>query len=385
MRILVAKLFGTAIVASIGSFVLFATPAYAADTAIAVDATNFPDSSFRSYVAANYDTDSSGLLDDSSLTETVIDASALGIADLTGIEHFPQLQVLDCSNNNLSVLDLSHNPALERLHCSRNQLTALDLSHSPALWWLNCGINKLSVLDLSHTPALRQLGCYENQLSALDLSHTPDLVELYCNENQLTALDLGLTPALESLGCYGNQLTALDLTHNPGLTFLDAYKNQLYDILGVSATPGFSHWSSAEQSLTIPVIPDPDNPGSYLSLSSYLLDAGHSIALPAGVEHDLATGFFSTTALDTPFAFTTTTAAGLVEGTIVFTSSMPPTPPAPPAPPASAVTPPALPSTGDAALLLLALATLCALLGALAVAAARWGNTKSQRPGSPDR
>jgi Leucine-rich repeat (LRR) protein len=51
---------------------------------------------------------------------TDLDVSGRGIADLTGIEYFAALKVLDCRENRLTTLDVSHNFALKKLYCSHN-------------------------------------------------------------------------------------------------------------------------------------------------------------------------------------------------------------------------------------------------------------------------
>ena len=52
-----------------------------------------------------------------------------GISDLTGIEAFTALTVLNCSSNQLTNLDVSVNTALLTLNCSFNQLTSLNVAN----------------------------------------------------------------------------------------------------------------------------------------------------------------------------------------------------------------------------------------------------------------
>ena len=114
-----------------------------------------------------------------------LDVSNLGISSLDGIEHLVNLKFLDCSENQLSTLELSGCSDLVQLYCSSNQL---------------------STLDLSGCSDLVRLSCSNNQLSTLDLSGCPDLVELSCGYNQLSTLDLFGFSALEYLSCESNQL-----------------------------------------------------------------------------------------------------------------------------------------------------------------------------------
>ena len=71
------------------------------------------------------------------------------IRSLDGIEYFPNLETLDCSDNELTQLDLSRIPALSELYCTDNQLTSLDLSGLEQLRVLYCSRKQLSELDTS--------------------------------------------------------------------------------------------------------------------------------------------------------------------------------------------------------------------------------------------
>ena len=152
------------------------------------------------------------------------------LSDLSGIEWFTGLEVLDCSDNLLTELDLSQNSNLLSLRCNSNQLTELDLSHNTALIELYCYANQLTELDLSHNTALEDLDCGGNQLRSLDLSKNTKLRSLYCHSNQLSELDLSQNTALGLLDCYENQLSELDLSQNTALGLLDCYENQLSEL-----------------------------------------------------------------------------------------------------------------------------------------------------------
>ena len=100
-----------------------------------------------------------------------LDISNRAITDLTGIEDFGALGILDCSLNALVNLDMSENWELEILDCSNNQLTNLDLPeiNGNALTELYCWGNQLTSLDVSNNPSLSWLWCYTNQLISLDV------------------------------------------------------------------------------------------------------------------------------------------------------------------------------------------------------------------------
>ena len=222
---------------------------------IPIDSTHFPDDNFIAYVELNCDKDDDGTLSQDELNGvTELYVAYANIKDLTGIELFPNLEKLDCKNNNLTRLDVSKNTKLTKLYCEFNQLTGLDLSKNTALTELDCQINQLTSLDLSKNTALTKLDCALNPLTSLDVSNNTALTYLDCNYNQLTGLDLSKNTALTKLGCHDNQLTSLDLSKNTALDTLDCSGNKRQITVGetgqfdLSALKGFdvskaSGWS----------------------------------------------------------------------------------------------------------------------------------------------
>ncbi len=90
---------------------------------IAINDTTFPDAAFRGYIAGNADTDKDGLLSETEIAGvTGIDVSGMGIRDLRGIGYFTALESLDCSDNQLTSLDLSANTKLQSLNAENNRL-----------------------------------------------------------------------------------------------------------------------------------------------------------------------------------------------------------------------------------------------------------------------
>jgi len=150
---------------------------------IAIDRAHFPDDTFRSYVADNFDTDQNRFLNDdeiAAVTGIVVDSQ--GIADLTGIEYFTALTYLNCAYNQLTELDVSANTALINLYCHNNQLTGLDLSNNILLQNMTCSDNQLTSLNVSANTALTYISCSSNHLTSLDLSKNTALTALNCNE-----------------------------------------------------------------------------------------------------------------------------------------------------------------------------------------------------------
>ena len=204
-----------------------------------------PDSVFRAWVLAQFDTDGDSLLspeETAAVTRMVLPRpvgtdNGSRIVSLEGIALFPALAELNCSGLALSELDVTGCASLVSLDCSENDLTALALDSCAALSRLMCYGNRLSALDLSGCPALQVLLCRRNALTALDLSRCPALARLDCSGNALTALDASRCPAMSELMCHENRLTRLEVAGCRNLFRLMCYNNALteLDLFGCEA------------------------------------------------------------------------------------------------------------------------------------------------------
>ncbi len=214
---------------------------------------DIPDSNFRSLLIQIYpvcfngsgqlDTTCSGIINEDSLY-----CSKNSIKDLTGVQYFKSLTLLDCDSNQLTTLPTLPNK-LQYLFCSYNQLTSLPALPNPLIT-LNCEYNQLTLLpalpnsltsilcnenQLQHLPtlpaSLQVLVCAFNQLQ--DLPTLPiSLNSLDCGSNQLTTIP-SLPNNLQYFYCYGNQLTVVpSLPSN--LNLLDCDEN---NILSLPALP----------------------------------------------------------------------------------------------------------------------------------------------------
>lgn len=197
-----------------------------------INATNFPDASFRSWLLSQtYGAD--GKLTESEIS-SITSISVFGssssprtIKSLKGIEYFTALTSLYCYNNQLTSLDVSNLTALTSLSCYKNQLTSLDVSRLTALTSLYCDDNQLTSLSIIVNTALKILSCSNNQLTSLDVSKNTNLQYLSCSRNNLSSLNLLKNTALSDLSCGENQLTTLDVSKNKELEYLYCAMNQL--------------------------------------------------------------------------------------------------------------------------------------------------------------
>jgi hypothetical protein len=160
-----------------------------------------------------------------------------------------KITYLQCSNNNLTELDVTQCPSLTKLWFGGNQVTELDVSKNTALNELQCWHNQLGSLDVSSNTALASLHCYVNNLLSLDLSSNTALTELYCHNNDLVSLDLPPSDALITLFCYNNDLTELDVSKNTKLSDLYCTNNPLPS-LDVSSNTALTSLKCSNHSLT---------------------------------------------------------------------------------------------------------------------------------------
>ena len=191
---------------------------------VEINSTNFQATKFQNYVK-QYDKDGNGSLslEERNKVTTIELPDDLYCPTMKGIEYFPELVTLKCSNAHVRSLDVSKNLKLETLWCNWNNLEQLDVSKNKALKDLRCGDNYLTTLNVSQNEALEWLSANDmrRKLNSLDVSYNKALKHLECTKNGLTSLDVSSNEALEQLVCYGNPLTELDVSKNDKLTSLD--------------------------------------------------------------------------------------------------------------------------------------------------------------------
>ena len=207
---------------------------------------NVPDKTFREYLLKQFDKDGNGVLTPAErYAVTEIDVENKYISNLSGLQFFPNLKVLNCSHNRLTKLDVSKNTVLQELVCWENQLTSLDVSQNTALQKLNCGHNRLTSLDVSKNTELTYLKCSYNRLTELDVSKNTELTYLDCGYNRLTELDVSQNTKLTALYFVSNKITSLQADNCTNLTVIftgsNKYKVEVYKktrILDPSILPG---------------------------------------------------------------------------------------------------------------------------------------------------
>jgi hypothetical protein len=224
-----AKAFAFPIKVFFAVLISFLTLSLNAQEAIKI---HVPDARFRDLLQSPY-----GIYFDTENNITNLEYAAklkeLRLSDITnlkGIEAFTSLELLECTDSQLSEVNVSSNKALIELTIERTQLTTIDVSANTALISLKLCCNQLTQLDVSSNQALEYLAGYSNRLTHLDVSSNTALKELTINDNQLTHLNVSANHQLAYLDCDHNQLSQLDISNNKLLRAIDCSHNQLTDL-----------------------------------------------------------------------------------------------------------------------------------------------------------
>ena len=198
--------------------VLMATLAVRAD--VTINATNFPDAAFRSYMLSEYP---AGYITTAQLqARTTLNMPYKGISNAKGIEYFTELTRLDLYSNNLTTINVSSNTKLTYLNVGINKLTSITIGTIPTLQELYLQNNLLTSLNVSNHSNLRTLWIYDN----------PNLTGLYCWRDALTNVSVRGCTALQQLKIYNNyNLTNINgLADCTALTWLDVEDTSFSDL-----------------------------------------------------------------------------------------------------------------------------------------------------------
>ncbi len=147
-------------------------------------------------------------------TVAILRVNGLTISDMTGIEDFVSLQVLDAHNNNFSTIDVSSLSSLYQLAIGSNPINMLDVSANSNLRILEVNSTGLTNLDVTSNAVLEFLKIDDTSLTSIDTSQNPNLKTLSTENTPLTQVDLTNNTLLEFLELRDNALTGLDISNN---------------------------------------------------------------------------------------------------------------------------------------------------------------------------
>ena len=251
---------------------------YIGSDAIAINATNFPNTNFRNWVLKQtYGAD--GYLTPAEIANVVeIDVGNKSISDLTGIKYFTALRRLYCNDNQLKTLNLNKNTVLLQLYCFGNKiygssattlvnsLPTIPQQEGATIYFYNNETSTGNSMTYAQVEVAKGKGWSVkagtgnrwvdypgSDVIAIDATNFPDenfrnwlLSQDYGEDGYLTDAEIaGVTEikvekmeieslkgieyftALTELHCAYNQLTALDVSKNTALEYLSCYKNEL--------------------------------------------------------------------------------------------------------------------------------------------------------------
>ncbi|MTH15276.1 T9SS type A sorting domain-containing protein [Flavobacterium sp. LC2016-01] len=142
---------------------------------------------------------------------TSLNVSGSTITDLTGIEDFVALTLLECNDNQLKTLNVSKNVLLAKLNASKNQLTTLDVNNNTFLTDLNISNNTITSLSTANNKELSRLNFSNNNIRFPDFKYNTKLTVLNASFNKITTLDVSKNTMLKEFDCASNDLYNLNL------------------------------------------------------------------------------------------------------------------------------------------------------------------------------
>ncbi len=131
---------------------------------------------------------------------TFLNISNRNIYNLDGLEAFPNLEYLYCTNNNLTSINISKLKSIKDLNCANNQISSLILNKN--ITHLDCSGNLLTQINLNSE--MYSLNCANNSIENIDVTNCLSLSSFNCSSNKLAHLDITKNSFLYSMDCSGN-------------------------------------------------------------------------------------------------------------------------------------------------------------------------------------
>lgn len=183
-----------------------------------------------------------------------LDVQNSNISDLTGINFFTNMAVLNADNNQITTLTINGElPNIQLIYLNGNSLTSVTLSNLPMLDTLGVSFNQITSISLQGLPNLWVLFCNTNHLTTIDLSQCTALITCQLSDNQLTSIIFPNYPdantptepyfdlsgnLFETLEAPNHRLSSFRCNNNPNLTFLNLKE--------------FSHYTYQESGFNFP-------------------------------------------------------------------------------------------------------------------------------------
>ena len=197
---------------------------------IPIDEEHFPDEVFREYVK-KFDSNKNDLFSEKEISKIKnIDVGEYTISNLQGIEYFSNLEVLECQDTSVEIVDVSQNKKLRDLDISNTKITEIDIKNNQQLEELNCSNTKVKSLDLGNNPQLELIWCSGTEITQIDVRKNKELTHLWCWKTPIDSIDVSQNPNLEVLDCNGTRVKMVDVSQNKKLRNLDISNTKITEI-----------------------------------------------------------------------------------------------------------------------------------------------------------
>ncbi|HIB37804.1 T9SS type A sorting domain-containing protein [Mesonia sp.] len=195
---------------------------------------NIPDANLKTALvnhSPTIDTNSDGEIQVTEATNYNGDLILPGnnIEDVTGLEYFNNINVLNLDYNNISDFSLNGLTGLTYLTVRYNNLTSIDVSALSSIESLVLRENDLTSLDVSNNPTLEYLNVRFNPLVELDVSYNVNLEEITLSDlDEIEYINLknGNNANMTSIDPFSNMPAIEMVCVDDETTFL----NNLYDL-----------------------------------------------------------------------------------------------------------------------------------------------------------
>lgn len=143
---------------------------------------------------------------------TALECYGQDIHSLEGIELFPQLEQITCSDNPIEKLNLNVLPHLERLYGLNLPLRRLEMDNCRHMKHIELSYTHLDAFSLAAFPELEFFFCIFSPIATLDLTPCPILKSLYIRATQIREVDLRPCPGLLELHALDSPLQLITVT-----------------------------------------------------------------------------------------------------------------------------------------------------------------------------
>lgn len=101
------------------------------------------------------------------------------------VSNLINLEYLDCSNNQIEILDFEASINVSEIHCANNELKNITMNNLTKLNYLDCGNNQIEKLDFEGVMNVSYIICNNNKLKKIAANNLSKLYELNCSYNAL--------------------------------------------------------------------------------------------------------------------------------------------------------------------------------------------------------